>query len=130
MNHLPDAEHTWVRRKLRTGWANPDPDAAIAELESLARALQRQHPGAASSLREGLQETLTVTRLGVDGALLRTVFSTNPVKSTIEIVRERSANVKRWRDGKMALRGSRDGMGPQPIPQSQGLRATPPPSKP
>lgn len=104
LGHLPDAEHAWVRRKLRTGWANPDADAAQAELEALARALQRKHPGAASSLREGLHETLTVTRLGIGGTLLKTVFSTNPVESMIEIVREHSANVKRWRDGEMALR--------------------------
>ena len=110
MDHLPDSEHAWVRIKLRRGWANPDPDAARAELEALVRALQRQHPGAASSLREGLTQTLTVTRLGIGGALLKTVFSTNPVESMIEIVREHSANVKRWRDGEMALRWAAAGM--------------------
>jgi putative transposase len=110
MGHLPDAEHGWVRIKLRRGWANPDPAAAHAELEALARALQRQHPGAAASLREGLPETLTVTRLGIKGALLKTVFSTNPVESMIEIVREHSSNVKRWRDGEMTLRWAAAGM--------------------
>jgi transposase-like protein len=110
MDHLPDSEHGWVRIKLRRGWPNPDPAAAHAELEALARALQRQHPGAASSLREGLRETLTVTRLGIGGALLKTVFSTNPVESMIEIVREHSANVKRWRDGEMTLRWTAAGM--------------------
>jgi transposase-like protein len=110
MGHLPDREHGWVRIKLRRGWANPDPGAAHAELEALARALQRQHPGAAASLREGLAETLTVTRLGIGGALLKTVFSTNPVESMIEIVREHSANVKRWRDGEMTLRWAAAGM--------------------
>jgi transposase-like protein len=110
LDHLPDAEHSWVRRKLRQGWANPDVVAARAELEALARALQRKHPGAASSLREGLSETLTVTRLGISGALLKTVFSTNPVESMIEIVREHASNVKRWRDGEMALRWAAAGM--------------------
>ncbi len=110
LDHLPDPEHSWVRTKLRHGWANPDVVAARAELEALARALQRQHPGAASSLREGLTETLTVTRLGIDGALLKTVFSTNPVESMIEIVREHASNVKRWRDGEMALRWAAAGM--------------------
>ncbi|NOX21523.1 MAG: hypothetical protein GXP36_00305 [Actinobacteria bacterium] len=108
--HLPDIEHAWVRTKLRRGWANPDPAAARAELDRLARALQRKHPGAASSLREGLAETLTVTRLGIDGALLKTVFSTNPVESMIEIVREHASNVKRWRDGEMTLRWAAAGM--------------------
>ncbi len=110
LDHLADTEHPWVRRKLRAAWTNPDPDAATAALEALARALQRQHPGAASSLREGLSETLTVTRLGVTAALLKTVFSTNPVESMIEIVREHSSNVKRWRDGEMALRWAAAGM--------------------
>lgn len=110
IGHLPDPEHAWVRAKLRTGWANPDLDAAGAELEALARALQQKHPGAAASLREGLTETLTVTRLRIGGALLKTVFSTNPVESMIEIVREHSSNVKRWRDGEMTLRWAAAGM--------------------
>jgi len=110
LDHLPDGEHAWVRTKLRAGWANPDPDAAASELEALARALQRKHPGAASSLREGLEETLTVTRLGISGTLLKTVFSTNPVESMIEIVRDHASNVKRWRDGEMALRWAAAGM--------------------
>jgi len=110
MDHLPDTEHGWVRAKLRAGWANPDPDAGRGELDALARALQRHHPRAAASLQEGLEETLTVTRLGISGPLLKTVFSTNPVESMIEIVREHAANVKRWRDGEMALRWAAAGM--------------------
>lgn len=84
--------------------------AARAELDRLARTLQRRHPGAAASLREGLEETLTVNRLGITGALLKTVFSTNPVESMIEIIRAHSRNVKRWRDGEMALRWAAAGM--------------------
>jgi len=91
-------------------WAKEDPEQAHRELEALARALQRHHPGAASSLREGLEETLTVSRLGITGSLLKTVFSTNPVESMIEIVREHASNVKRWRDGEMALRWAAAGM--------------------
>jgi putative transposase len=83
LDHLPDAEHDWVRRKLRAAWALTDAEAAKRDLEALAR----KHPGAAGALREGLDETLTVTRLGITGSLLRTVFSTNPVESMIEIVR-------------------------------------------
>jgi putative transposase len=77
--HLPAAERPLVQRRLRAAWANPDPDQAAAELEQLARSLARQRPGAAASLREGMAETLTVTRLGVGGRLLQTVESTNPV---------------------------------------------------
>lgn len=110
IDHLPPAEHDWVRRKLRTAWANDDPDAAAHELEMLARALKRKHPGAAASLREGLDETLTITRLRITGTLVKSVFSTNPVESMIEIVREHASNVKRWRDGEMALRWAAAGM--------------------
>lgn len=110
LDHLPEAQHTWVRRKLRAAWAEEDTEAARRALEALARTLQRKHPGAAASLREGLDETLTVTRLGVTGSLLKTVFSTNPVESMIEIVREHSSNVKRWRDGEMTLRWAAAGM--------------------
>jgi putative transposase len=76
--HLPEAERPLVQRRLRAAWALVDADQAHAELERLARSLDRQRPGAAASLREGLPETLTVTRLGVGGKLLQTVESTNP----------------------------------------------------
>lgn len=110
IDHLPSGEHAWVRRKLRAAWAKEDPGEAHRELEALARALGRKHPGAAASLREGLEETLTVTRLGVRGTLLKTVFSTNPMESMIEIVRAHARNVKRWRDGEMVLRWTAAGM--------------------
>lgn len=110
MDHLPDAERPWVRRKLRAAWANPDANDAEAALTSLAGQLERVNPDAAASLREGLAETLTVTRLGVTGSLLKTVMSTNPVESMIEIVRTHARNVKRWQPGDMRLRWAAAGM--------------------
>jgi transposase-like protein len=95
---------------MRAAYRNPDALAAEAELESLARSLARSHPGAAASVREGLTETLTVTRLGVPPTLVRTLRSTNAIESMIEICRDHSANVKRWRDGQMALRWCAAGM--------------------
>ena len=88
-------------------------DALVAEatLEALARSLYKAHPGAAGSLREGLVETLTISRLGVPPTLARTLRSTNVIESMIEICRDHSANVKRWRDGHMALRWCAAGMG-------------------
>jgi putative transposase len=109
-DHLPEAERALVQRRLRATWANPDPDQAKTELEQLARSLDRQRPGAAASLREGLAETLTVTRLGVGGKLLQTVESTNPIESMIEIVRDHAGRVKRWSSGEMALRWAAAGM--------------------
>lgn len=108
--HLPEAERPLIQRKLRAAWANPDADAAQRELEALARALDKKRPGAAASLREGLEHTLTVNRLGVTGSLLKTVESTNPVESMIEIVRHHARRVKRWQHGEMALRWTAAGM--------------------
>ncbi len=110
MDHLPEAERPWVRRKLRAGWANLDADEAEAALRSLAGQLDRVNPDAAASLREGLAETLTVTRLGVTGSLLKTVMGTNPMESMIEIVRHHARNVKRWQPGDMRLRWAAAGM--------------------
>ena len=108
--HLPERERPWVRRKLRAAWADPDHGRALAALEALARQLETSHPGAAASLREGLAETLTLTRLGVTGPLRAVLASTNPVESMIEIVRATQRNVKRWRSGEMALRWTAAGM--------------------
>ena len=99
-----------MQRRLRGAWANPDAHQATAELERLARSLAHKRPGAAASLREGLEQTLTVTRLGVGGQLVQTVCSTNPVESMIEIVRDHARRVKRWSSGEMALRWAAAGM--------------------
>ena len=109
-DHLPEAERPLVQRKLRAAWAKDAAAEARADLEALARALTKQRPGAAASLREGLDQTLTVNRLGVTGSLLRTAESTNPVESMIEIVRDHSRRVKRWSSGEMALRWAAAGM--------------------
>ena len=56
--------------------------------------LRWRSPGAAASLREGLQETLTVLRLGVPPTLARTLRSTNAIESMISVCRDHAANVK------------------------------------
>jgi putative transposase len=100
-----------VAKRMRAAYRGPDPLVAQAELEALARELDRSHPGAAASLREGLAETLTIGRLGVPPTLARTLRSTNAIESMIEICRDHAANVKRWRDGQMVLRWTAAGMG-------------------
>ena len=99
-----------VAKRMRAAYRTPDPLVAQAELEALARELDRSHPGAAGSLREGLAETLTIGRLGVPATLARTLRSTNSIESMIEICRDHAANVKRWRDGQMVLRWVAAGM--------------------
>jgi putative transposase len=108
--HLPERDRPLVRRRLRAAWARDDHDRALDQLRALADELARSHPGAAASLREGMQETLTVTRLGVRGRLKRTLASTNPCESMIETVRRISRNVKHWSSGDMRLRWTAAGM--------------------
>ena len=99
-----------VAKRMRAAYHAQTALAAQAQLESLAGELDRTHPSAAASLREGLEDTLTVLRLGVPPTLARTLRSTNCVESMIEICRDHSRNVKRWRDGQMALRWCAAGM--------------------
>jgi putative transposase len=107
---LPAALASTVATKMRAAYHDRDALGAEATLEALARSLDKAHPGAAGSLREGLTETLTVNRLGVPPTLARSLRSTNPVESMIEICRDHSTNVKRWQDGTMALRWCAAGM--------------------
>src|SRR5512133_227721 len=111
VDRLPDALASVVAKRMRRAYQLADPLVAQAELEALARELDRSHPGAASSLREGLAETLTIGRLGVPPTLARTLRSTNTIESMIEICRDHAANVKRWQDGQMVLRWIAAGMG-------------------
>jgi putative transposase len=110
LDHLPEDQRTFIGRKLDQAWAERDAQRAEQELRALAASLQANHPGAAASLREGLEETLTVTRLGLSPSLLRTFKSTNPIESMISVARTVTGNVKRWRDGQMILRWTAAGV--------------------
>ena len=110
LDHLPERDRQAIKQRLRRAWARDDHDHALDELRTLAAELERSHPGAAASLREGMSETLTVTRLGIKGSLKRTLASTNPCESMIETVRRTSRNVKRWQSGDMCLRWTAAGM--------------------
>jgi transposase-like protein len=110
LDHLPERERPSVKQRLRRAWALDDHARALDQLRQLARELDRTYPGAAASLREGMEETLTLTRLGVTGSLKRTLESTNPCESMLEIVRRTQRNVKHWSSGEMALRWTAAGM--------------------
>lgn len=110
LDHLPERDRPTVKRRLRRAWAQTDHARALEELRLLASELDRAHPGAAASIREGLQETLTLTRLGIKGRLRKTLESTNPCESMIECVRRTSRNVKHWQSGDMCLRWTAAGM--------------------
>ena len=110
LDHLPERDRPVVKRRLRHAWADTDHGRALEKLRLLAAELERSHPGAAASLREGMQETLTLTRLGIRGNLKKTLESTNPCESMIECVRRTSRNVKHWQNGDMCLRWTAVGM--------------------
>jgi transposase-like protein len=107
---LPDQLAATVTKRMRAAYHAESALVAEAQLEALAKELERTHPGAAASLREGMAETLTVQRLGVSPTLARTLRSTNSIESMISIARDHSANVKNWQNGTMALRWCAAGM--------------------
>jgi putative transposase len=109
-DHLPQRLRSSVGRKMTDAYHADSALEAEAALLALATELDRTHPGAAASLREGLAETLTVLRLNVPPTLARTLRSTNCIESMISVCREHASNVKRWRDGQMALRWCAAGM--------------------
>jgi len=107
---LPDHLAATVTKRMRKAYHAESALHAEAQLEALAKELDRTHPGAAGSLREGLAETLTVLRLGMSPTLARTLRSTNCIESMISIARTHSTNVKNWQNGTMALRWCAAGM--------------------
>ena len=109
-DHLPQRLRSSVGRKMTDAYHADSALEAQAALLDLATELDRTHPGAAASLREGLDETLTVLRLNVPPTLARTLRSTNCIESMISVCREHASNVKHWRDGQMALRWCAAGM--------------------
>jgi putative transposase len=88
------------RARRRSG----DAELESRRLHNLAGSLQAKHPGAAASLREALDETLTAQQLGLSDALYRTLRSTNPIENLNGSIARYTRNVKQWRDGAMVLR--------------------------
>ena len=109
-DHLPQRLRSSVGRRMTDAYHADSALEAEAALLALAKELDRTHPGAAASLREGLDQTLTVLRLGVPPTLARSLRSSNCIESMISVCREHAGNVKRWRDGQMALRWCAAGM--------------------
>ena len=104
IGHLPERLHAYVGKALRDAWDLDSANRAARALERLAGSLERDHPGAAASIREGLDETLTVQRLGLTGALQRTLRTTNIIENLNGSVERYARNVKRWRGGQMIQR--------------------------
>ena len=108
--HLPKSAQGDTVRRIRNAYAMKDYAAAKAELEKIFRQLERINPSAARSMEEGLEETLTVHRLGVGTLLRQSLASTNPIESCFSIVEKVARNVKRWREGEQTLRWTATGL--------------------
>lgn len=104
IDHLPEDMHASVNRAVRDAWSSHDDKLARKQLMRLASSLQAKHPGAAASLREGLDDTLTLQGLGITGALYRTMRTTNPIENLNGSVAHYSRNVRRWKDASMIMR--------------------------
>jgi transposase-like protein len=107
---LPERLRGSVRSAMNQAYATRDPKRTRRLLAGLARRLEHQHPGAAASLREGLEETLTVMRLGLPANLERVLSSTNLIENLFGRVREIGRRVKRWQSGTMVLRWTAAGV--------------------
>ena len=103
-DHLPESMRPGVRRAMNQAYECRDAKRAKRQLEALAARLESEHPGAAASLREGLDETLTVIELNLPERLQLSLRTTNPIDNLIGSVRKVSRRVKRWRGGRMMLR--------------------------
>ena len=104
LEELPKEQHAQVRSLMRAAYKLERADDGIAKMEKMASWLEREYPTAAASLREGVEETFTVNRLGLPPSLHRCLGTTNLIESPQSGVRKRTGNVSRWRDGEMVLR--------------------------
>ena len=93
-----------VKKVLRQAWDSATAEQAERVLENLARRLDHDAPGVTASILEGLDEMLTVIRLGLPDGLRRSLGCTNAIESLMAVLRQVCRNVKRWRDARMALR--------------------------
>jgi transposase-like protein len=110
LSYLPPVRQAEARRRLKAAWGLEHHDEARAELKRVHRWMADISVSAAESLTEALDETLTVHRLGVSGALRSTLVTTNPIESAFDIVKHNARRVKRWNGASMVLRWAGTGL--------------------
>jgi transposase-like protein len=104
LKHLPEEHQGAVDARISAAYKMADYDEAKKSLDLTVRYLERLNPDAAASLKEGLEETLTIHKLGITGLLRKTLSTTNPLESCFSVTRTITGRVKRWRGGDMAQR--------------------------
>ena len=95
---LAKSEQPVWRQRLQRAYNRPEYDEALAALQSLQHELEERNQSAAGSLAEGLDETLTLHRLGVYGVLGRSLKTTNGLESINALIEERCAKVDHWQN--------------------------------
>ncbi|MCP4935520.1 MAG: IS256 family transposase, partial [bacterium] len=110
IDRLPKGFHATTKKALRQAWEMGDADKGEKLLRNLARRLEKEAPGVAGSILEGLDDILTVTRLGLPEDLRRSLACTNIIENMMGTIRRVTRNVKRWRNAQMGLRWTAAGM--------------------
>jgi transposase-like protein len=110
IERLDESLHAGVKKALRQAWDQDDAEKAERLLKNLARRLELEAPGVSASILEGLDEILTVIRLGLPPELRRSLACTNAIENALGTVRTVQRNVKRWRNAEMALRWTAAGL--------------------
>jgi putative transposase len=103
-DHLPESMKKQAARTMTTAYRCGNFDRAKRMLNALARQLEKKYPSAAGSLREGLDETLTVLRFELPAGLERTLSTTNAIEFVNSRIRKKTHNVTKWNGGTMVLR--------------------------
>ena len=104
LDHLPERQRPWARAIVRRAYHSPDLKTAMRLLQDLAKRLETDAPSAAESIREGLEETLTLLTLDLAPRLQRSLATTNAIESLFSRTRQVKRNVKRWRSRQMMMR--------------------------
>lgn len=108
--HVSEANWPEVKKRLDRAYGYESYDKALSSLTSTAKWLDRIAPDAAASLREGMEETITVHKLSVPSLLRRSISSTNIIESALSVARRTTKRVTRWRDGDMRKRWCLSGL--------------------
>ena len=104
LDHLPARQRPWIQAVVRRAYQATDSKVATRLLTDLAKRIDHEYPSAAGSVREGLEEALTVVTLQLSSRLQRFLATTNVAESLLSRTRHVKRNVKRWRGGQMMLR--------------------------
>jgi putative transposase len=104
VEHLPDAMQANTKNVIRQAYKTKEIDRARRQLDNLAHALEKDYPSAAASVREGLDETLTIKKFNLPDALARTLSTTNAIENLNSGIRRVCKRVTTWKGGTMILR--------------------------